>query len=72
MYQFIPYVLVCLAGQAPYECTRETAQDVIAAEPAKNEVMCGFYGQAALAGTSIGRGLREGEWIKIVCERTKT
>ena len=72
MDKFIPYVLVCLAGQSPYECTRQTAQDVVAAEPAKNEMMCGFYAQAALAGTSIGRSLRDGEWLKIVCERTKT
>ena len=41
------------------------------AEPAKNEMMCGFYAQAALAGTSIGRSLRDGEWTKIVCERTR-
>ena len=34
MDKFIPYVLVCLAGQSPYECTRQTAQDVVAAEPA--------------------------------------
>jgi hypothetical protein len=33
--------------------------------------MCNFYGEAALAGTSIGQGLRAGEWVKIVCERTK-
>jgi hypothetical protein len=72
MDMFIPYVLVCLAGQSPYECTRQTAQDVVMAEPAKNEIMCGFYAQAALAGTSIGRGLRDGEWVKIICERVKT
>jgi hypothetical protein len=68
---FTPVILVCLAAQAHYECTRQTAQDVFFGEPAKNEMMCGFYGQAALAGTSIGRSLRQGEWIKVTCERTQ-
>jgi hypothetical protein len=68
---FTPIVLVCLAGQARAECTKYTAADVFYGEPAKNEVMCNFYGQAALAGTSIGRGLRDGEWVKIVCERSR-
>ncbi len=67
---FTPFVLVCLAGQARADCTRYTALDVVAGEPAKNEMMCAFYAQAALAGTSIGRSLRDGQWIKIVCERS--
>jgi hypothetical protein len=66
---FTPIVLVCLAAQLPSECTRETAQDVFLGEPASNEMMCGFYGQAAIAGTSLGRSLRNGEWVKTTCER---
>ena len=66
---FIAYILVCAAGQQPWECTRYTALDVVQAEPAKNEMMCGFYAQAALAGASIGRSLRDGQWTKVVCER---
>jgi len=66
---FTPIVLVCLAGQARDECTKYTAVDVFYGEPAKNEVMCNFYGQAALAGTSIGLGLKDGEWVKFECER---
>ena len=68
---FIPIVLVCLAGQAPSECTRYTAVDVFYGEPAHNEVMCNFYGQATIAGTSIGRSLRDGQWIKIECDRKR-
>ncbi len=68
---FTPIVLVCLAGQARSECTRYTALDVVYGEPAKNEIMCGFYAQAALAGTSIGRSLRDGQWIKIECDRKR-
>ncbi len=68
---FTPIVLVCLAGQARDECTKYTAADVLRGEPAKNEMMCNFYGEAALAGTSIGRSLRDGEWVKIVCERER-
>ena len=68
---FTPIVLVCLAGQARAECTKYTAVDVIQGEPARNEMMCSFYGEAALAGTSIGRSLRDGEWVKIVCERER-
>jgi hypothetical protein len=33
--------------------------------------MCAFYGQASLSGTSIGRGLRDGEWVKLPSEREK-
>jgi hypothetical protein len=67
---FVPLVLVCLAGQDPRECTPFTAADVIEAEPANNEMMCGFYGQAALAGTAIGRDLRGG-YFKVLCERRR-
>jgi hypothetical protein len=68
---FTPIVLVCLAGQTRDECTRYTAADVFYGEPAKNEMMCGFYGQAGAAGTSIGRTLRNGEWLKVECDRRK-
>jgi hypothetical protein len=68
---FTPIVLVCLASQARDACTKTTAADLFYGEPSKNEIMCNFYGQAALAGTSIGQGLRDGEWVKIVCERSK-
>jgi hypothetical protein len=73
---FTTIVLVCLAGQTrdvldahDRECNPRTAADVAYGEPAKNEVTCDFYGEAALAGTSIGQGLHRGEWVKILCRR---
>lgn len=66
---FTPIILVCLGGQSRDECQPPTAEMVITGEPSGNEIMCNKYSQMQLAGTSIGRGLRDGEWIKIMCDR---
>lgn len=63
---FTPLILICLAGQAPYECTPYTALDVVRGEPAQNEVTCALYAQEQLARTAL---VREGTWLKIGCMR---
>jgi hypothetical protein len=68
---FKPIILVCALGQAPWECTAETARLVVRGEPAHNETMCAMYGQFQLAGTSIGRALADDEFVKVMCEREK-
>jgi hypothetical protein len=68
---FTPIVLVCLASQPRDACTKDTAADLIYGEPATTEATCALYGRAALASTSIGQSLRDGQWIKVVCERGK-
>lgn len=63
---FTPIILVCLAGQLPYECTPYTALDVIRGEPARSEVACGLSAQEQMGRTGL---IREGTWLKVGCER---
>jgi hypothetical protein len=37
---------------------------------AANESVCGLYGQAYVAETAIGTGLRNDEYVKIKCTRS--
>ena len=63
---FVPLILVCLAGQLPYQCTPHTALDVVRGEPAQNETMCAKYAEMQMARTAL---VREGTWLKIGCTR---
>jgi hypothetical protein len=63
-------VLICSAAVTPdvRDCTRANATAVMRV-PARfgNPAACFLNGQAYLAGTSIGRELRDGEQVKVVC-----
>jgi hypothetical protein len=65
-------VLICSVAVAPElgDCTRSNATAVMRV-PAEfaSPATCFMYGQAYLAGTSIGQDLREKDRVKIVCAR---
>jgi hypothetical protein len=63
-------VLVC--SMAAPSCSPATAIDVIAvpAETFASPITCLMHGQAYLAGSSIGRGLRPDERLLVVCRRS--
>ena len=64
-------ILVCSSALSRAECVPQNARDVMEAEPSTMLGMCGFLGMAALAGTSIGRSLRDNEYPKVICERVR-
>ncbi len=59
-------ILVCSVDLAPSDCQIETALDVIRGPVAANEVMCGLYGQAYIAQTTLAPH-GPGEYVKIRC-----
>lgn len=70
MNPFAVMILVCAAGMHPADCRLDTAVDVIAGPEARNEIMCALHGQAYFAESALGAGLREGEYVKVLCTRT--
>jgi hypothetical protein len=54
-------------GIAPQDCERDDAVDVIVGPAAANELVCGFSGQAYLAGTALAP--TDGNYVKIKCTR---
>jgi hypothetical protein len=65
-------ILVCSVAVTPElrECDRTNAVYVLRLpEETGNPVICMMHGQAYLAGTAIGRELREDERIKVMCVR---
>jgi len=63
-------ILVCTVLVTPdlRDCNATNARIVIVApEEFASPVTCAMYGQAYVAGTSIGRRLAESDRIKIVC-----
>jgi hypothetical protein len=66
-YVFKVLILVCSMGIAPQDCDRDNAVDVIVGPEAANELVCGFSGQAYLAGTALAP--TDGNYVKIKCTR---
>lgn len=62
-------ILVCSMNLSPADCQADTAVQIIDGPDAANEVQCGLYGQAYIAGAP-GVGPRDGEYVKIRCTRT--
>ena len=63
-------ILVCTVLVTPdlHDCNDTNARIVIVApEEFASPVTCAMYGQAYVAGTSIGRKLGENDRVKIVC-----
>ncbi|HEX6957940.1 MAG TPA: hypothetical protein VF194_08145 [Ferrovibrio sp.] len=63
-------VLVCSLAATPdlSACNRQTAIDVMRVpEEFSHPGLCAMRGQAYVAQTAIGRGLREDESVKVVC-----
>ena len=63
-------ILVCSIQLSPPDCQTNTATAVISGPDAANESVCGLYGQAYVAETAIGTGLRNDEYVKIKCTRS--
>ena len=63
-------LLICTLGLHQSECTVDTALDVVRGPNAFDLASCGLKSQAYLASTAIGRRLSDGEYSKIVCQRT--
>ena len=59
-------ILVCAAGLSPSDCGIDNALDVYYPPAESSELMCGIYGQAYLAQTSLARR-GPGEYLKIKC-----
>ena len=70
MNTFAMMILVCAAGMRPADCQLNSAVDVIAGPEAPNEIMCALHGQAYFAESALGVGLRQGEYVKVLCTRT--
>jgi hypothetical protein len=65
-------ILVCSVAVTPElrDCDRTNAVYVLRLpEETGNPATCMMHGQAYLAGTAIGRELREDERIKVMCVR---
>jgi hypothetical protein len=65
-------VLVCSTSMTPSlgDCTTSTALDtLILPMPAEQPEACLKLGQAYLAQTELGRSLKPGEKVKIMCRR---
>ena len=63
-------ILVCSIHLSPPDCETNTATEVISGPSASNESVCGLYGQAYIAGTAIGTGLSNDEYVKVKCTRS--
>jgi len=63
-------ILVCSIQLTPPDCQSNTAISVISGPEAANQSVCGLYGQAYIADTAIGIGLRDDEYVKIKCTRS--
>jgi hypothetical protein len=65
-------ILVCSVAVTPElrDCDRSNAIHLLQLpEQTGNPLMCMMHGQAYLAGTVIGRELREDERVKLMCVR---
>lgn len=61
-------VLVCAVGQAPWECQRPTARDVLWLETVSNEIECMRESEQTMARAAALVG--PDGYLKVVCERT--
>jgi len=67
---FTTLILICSLAVTPdlRQCNRDNAVDVLQV-PGQIESagMCGFQGQAYVAGATVGQSLAENETIKVLC-----
>jgi hypothetical protein len=71
MTPFTIVILICSMAVDHSACQPDTAVDVVQGPKVANERMCGFMGQATVAGTAIAPRPGE-EYMKIVCARSGT
>jgi hypothetical protein len=69
MTPFTIVILICSMAIDHAACQQDTAVDVVQGPKVENERMCGFFGQATVAGTAIAPRAGE-EYMKIVCQRS--
>lgn len=62
-------ILVCSTALAPSECQIDSAISVINGPEAADARLCGFNGQAYLAGTALA-AKHNGEYVKVKCSYT--
>ena len=60
-------LLICATTVPRGDCRVETARDVLQGPDAYDVASCGFQSQAYLAGSAVGRRIRDGEYVKILC-----
>jgi hypothetical protein len=68
-------ILVCSLAVSPDlgACTRDNALEVLWVPTTfASPVTCLMHAQAYLAGTSMGRDLREDEAVKVICVRSQS
>lgn len=66
----VALVLICSSAIDLRDCTRDNAADVIRVPTEfSNPVTCFLHGQAFLAETSLAQDLREGDRIRIICQK---
>ena len=63
-------LLICASSIPRGDCQVETARDVLRGPDAVDLIACGFQSQAYFAGTELGRQIRDGEYVKILCTST--
>jgi hypothetical protein len=63
-------MLVCASTVPQPSCDRTTAADVMVT-PASTPFDCAMRGQAMMAGGALSESLRDGMYLKIVCERQR-
>jgi hypothetical protein len=63
-------MLVCASTVPQPTCDRTTAADVMVT-PASTPFDCAMRGQAMMAGGALADSLKDGMYLKIVCERPR-
>jgi hypothetical protein len=63
-------MLVCASTVPHPSCDRTTAADVMVT-PASTPFDCAMRGQAMVAGGALAESLKDGMYLKVVCERPR-
>lgn len=71
LYSFKILAIICVAGMSRSDCDANNARDVALSAPVANEIMCSTEAPMFAASLSNYRGLAEGEFIKLVCDRRR-
>ena len=67
-------ILICSLSATPdiRDCSRNNAIDVLSVpESFQSPVTCLLHGQAYVAGTALGRNLRNDEQVKVICQNKR-
>ena len=70
MHEILAVTLICGAGIAGPDCTRDNALDVVTS-PVRSAHECLMAGQVAASGLHLGEG-EERSYVKVACERRRT